>query len=257
MVNQRRGTADEPQAVTVEALVNTSDEGADEFQQSPYLKVSGPDIGVFEFELPDRMVTIGCSEQADIRFPHHCVSRNHATIRCDDGRYTLENADPHQGIVVNGQRTERRLLAHGDCIVIASYVLEFRTHAELPGAAAAAARAKLLLREEYPTLPSNVQFKYRMLEVAPQGVFRSGDTLRIGCGGLLIPTPLSPDDCMCLELDVLWPNQTSERYLGEIVGVILEESTHWMCVKLHAVPKETHDAIMHGTRPGAWVHVAS
>jgi hypothetical protein len=62
---------------------------------------------------------------------------------------------------------------------------------------------------------------------------------------------------MCLELDVLWPNQTRAQYLGEIVGVILEESTHWMCVKFHTVSEETHDSIVQGSRPGPWISVAS
>ena len=48
-------------------------------------------------------------------------------------------------------------------------------------------------------------------------------------------------------------NDKSKRYLGEIVGVIEEQSMHWTCVKLHTVSSEAHQATVDGGQPGPWV----
>ena len=65
--------------------------------QSPYLKVFGPDIGVIEYELSDKTVTIGRAEQADIRLPDPKVSRAHARVTCSEGKYTLQDVGSKSG----------------------------------------------------------------------------------------------------------------------------------------------------------------
>jgi hypothetical protein len=214
-------------------------------------------MGVFEVDLPQSTFTIGRADEADLTLPDQTVSRVHARIALDQGHCTLEDADSTHGTTVNGKRIQRQVLRHGDSIVIAMYQLEFRTHAELPGAAAAAARAKMLLRGEYCMLPSSAPLRFRILDIAPQDVFASGDTLELGCGGILIPIATPPDDGTCLELHITWPNQTSTDYLGEIQGVIHEESLHWLCVKLHSLPQEKHEATVECAQPGPWAEVLS
>jgi hypothetical protein len=212
---------------------------------------------VFEYYLPVSSITLGRSEHADIRLPHHTVSRVHATVSYKDGDYTLEDANSNYGTCVNNKRVEHHVLRHGDSIQISLYVIQFRTHPPLSGASAAAAQAKLLLRSEFCQLPSTMRLKFRTIEVAPREIFKTGDTLKVGHGGLLIPTAAPPGDTACLELQLFWPNHQSKRYLGEIMGVFHEESTYWMCVKLHTVPKELYETIVNAGRPGLWADVVA
>jgi len=244
-----------PDVAAEAQLAELSEDGVEQSTRGPYLKVFGPDTGVFDFYLPYGSVTIGRSDHADIWLPHHTVSRVHATVALDDGEYVLEDANSNYGTLVNNKRVESHVLQHGDSIQISLYVLQFRTHSAVPGASAAAARAKLLLRSKFCLLPSTMRLRYRTLEVSPREIFRPGDTLKVGHGGLLVATNVPPSDTVCLELQLFWPNQKSRRYLGEVMGVFPEGETHWMCVKLHMVPKEAHEAIVDAARPGLWADV--
>ena len=226
-------------------------------QQRPYLKTFGPDIGVIEFELSDKTVTIGRAAEADVRLPDPMVSRTHARVTCSEGKYTLEDVGSSGGTTVNRKPIQSHLLNHGDSARIGPYVLQYRCHQALPGAAAAAEHAKRLLHSQFSVLPSGIQLQYRTLETAPEVIFQSGDTLRIGQAGLLIPTATPPGDCACLELGLSWSGGRTKQYLGEIVGVIEEESTHWMCVKLHTVSQEKYRKTVDAGQPGKWVDVAS
>lgn len=221
----------------------------------PYLKVFGPDTGVFDYFLPEgKTITIGRSEVADIRLPHHTVSRVHAMIANQKGDYVLEDANSNYGITVNGNRIDNHSLRHGDSVQISLYVLQFRTHAAIPGAADAAARAKFLLRMEFCLLPSTMRLRFRTLDVGPREIFRTGDTLKVGYGGLLIPADPDavPENAGALELQLVWPNQKSRRYLGEILGVVDLEGSHWLCVKLHSVPKDIYQVIVAAATQGEW-----
>lgn len=221
----------------------------------PYLKIFGPDIGVFETTLSDKPIRIGRSPNSDVRLPHPKVSRTHAEIRCENGEYTVVDVGSSHGTVVNRRKTKSCALRHGDTIQIGLYLLQFRTHPTPPGAAAAAAEARILLRSDYCMLPSTMRLRYRTLDVAPRNTFQTGDTMRIGHGGMLIPTEDSPGECVCLELDLTWPGDVSKRYLGEVVGVIPHNPIEWMCVKLHSVPQSTHDSTVTFGRPGPWINV--
>ncbi len=239
------------------AHVEVADIALDQAIERPYLQIFGPDTGVFEFYLPYGSITMGRSDHADIWLPHHTVSRVHATIALDDGEYVLEDANSNFGTLVNGDRVDTHVLQHGDSIQISLYVLQFRTHPALPGASEAAAQAKLHLRSKFCMLPSTMRLKFRAIEVTPGEVFRPGDTLTIGHGGLLIPTTFSPGEGenVCLELNLSWPTRQSKRYLGEIMGVIPRDGINWLCVKLHSVPREVHDVVVSAAAPGQWTEV--
>jgi len=223
--------------------------------RGPYLKVFGPDTGALELDLVKSTFTIGRSDEADIVLPDPSVSRTHARITLRNGRYVLEDTGSKLGVTVNDEPVEQRVLEHGDSIQIASYVLEFRTHPGLAGAEAAAARAKTLLHADFALPPSIMRLKYRTLNAAPADLFRAGDTLRIGHGGLLVPALAPPGECTCVELHVFWPNRVSKRYLGEVLGVLAEGGLFWMCVKLHAVTRQTHELVVESGQPGPWIDV--
>ena len=233
------------------------DKSAEVPAESPYLKAFGPDIGVIEHELTEKTVTIGRSDEADLRLPDQKVSRRHATVTFSEGKYTLEDGGSKSGTKVNRKAIKSHVLSHGDSIQIGSYVMQYRTHQALPGATAAAKKAKSLLHSQFSLLPSGIQLRFRTLATGPGEVFASGDTLRIGQSGLLVPVSTSPGDCACLELHLRWSGERLKRYLGEIVGVIEEESTHWMCVKLHTVSRELYESTVNSGPPGEWVEVVS
>ncbi|HPM24803.1 MAG TPA: FHA domain-containing protein [Phycisphaerae bacterium] len=241
-------------ATTPQALV--ADE-ARPLETRPYLRIFGPDTGVNEVYLTNQTLTIGRSDHADIQLRHHTVSRIHATIALCDGEYVIEDADSNFGVLVNSRRVERSVLRHGDTIQISLYVVQFRTHPAPPGAAAAAARAKFLLRSDFCMLPSTMRLRFRMLHVEPREIFRRGDTLRVGHGGLLVPTDGVWDDTPCTELELCWPTGQTKRYLGEVLGLIEEGALHWGCIKLHIVPREIHDATVEAGEPGPWIDVTA
>jgi len=218
------------------------------------VKVFGPDIGVVEFALGDKTLAIGRADTADIRLPDPRVSRAHARIAYQEGQYLLEDVGSSGGTTVNRKRVETHVLRHGDTAQIGAYVLQFRTHRELRGATAAARQARLLLHSEFSVLPSGIQLRFRRLETPPREIFTSGDTLRIGQSGLLIPTTTSMDDCVCLELQLSWGADTKTTcYLGEVMGVVEEDGVHWMCVKLHTVSRQTHESAVRAGYPGPWL----
>ncbi|UCE59898.1 MAG: FHA domain-containing protein [Phycisphaerales bacterium] len=233
---------------------------ADDVEQKtvqPYLKVFGPDIGVVEYELSDTSLTIGRAEQADVRLPDPRVSRAHARLIPGDGQYVLQDLGSAGGITVNRKRIGKSTLNHGDSAQIGPYVLQFRQHHGLPGAATVTKRAKRLLQSEFTMLPSGMRPRFRVLETPPGEIFRSGDTLRIGQSGILLPAKKTPRDCVCIEVHLSWSDGKNKSYLGEVVGVIEEEATHWLCVKLHSVSRDAYQSILDAGDPGDWVDVIS
>ena len=104
-------------------------DGLDEPGQYLAYRVSDDDVVVFA--LQREWTRIGRSLAADIRFDDPTVSRRHALIvRQADGVRVLDDRSLN-GVFVNGERVERRLLGDGDEIVVGRYRLHF-----LEGAAA-------------------------------------------------------------------------------------------------------------------------
>jgi FHA domain/Zinc-ribbon containing domain len=80
---------------------------------------------------------IGRSLAADIRFDDPTVSRRHALIvRQADGVKVLDDRSLN-GVFVNGERVEWRVLAEGDEIVVGRYRLQFLHVTSVPSAKAA------------------------------------------------------------------------------------------------------------------------
>jgi len=69
--------------------------------------------------------TIGRADDTDLTLSSHDVSRHHARIRGDGGRYTLEDLKSTNGTYVNGQKVERHRLNSGDEISIGEYSILF------------------------------------------------------------------------------------------------------------------------------------
>ena len=82
---------------------------------------------------------VGRSLAADVRFDDPTVSRRHALIvRQPDGVRVLDDRSLN-GVFVNGERVDWRVLADGDEIVVGRYRLTFLEVSSLPALAAEAA----------------------------------------------------------------------------------------------------------------------
>ena len=242
-------------AVPADHECQTSDNAVPSTEH-PFVTVFGLDVGLFEYELKASSVVIGRSRTADLKLPNPSVSRQHARISREQGRYTIADTRSTSGTAVNGRPTRTHELNHGDNIQIGPYVLLFHT-CRAGSAASAALQARSLLRADYCALPSTMKARFRVLDTGSSVAFDSCGTLRIEQGGLLIPVTEPPHGAACLELLLSITRHTDKRFLGEVMGVIEEGGAHWMCVKLHAVTNPNQTLPVAGATPGPWVNVAS
>ena len=91
------------------------------------LKILLPTGDVFDRELSDTETQIGKGPRNDIVIADPAVSSAHATIRVEDGGYTISDMGSRNGTVVNGERVEgSRALKHGDVIGVGLSKLTFR-----------------------------------------------------------------------------------------------------------------------------------
>ncbi len=81
-------------------------------------------------EVTKRRVVVGRSKECDVQLADPNVSRRHAELRQEGATYWMIDLDSTNGMEVNGRRTKRAKLEHGDTISIGSTDLEFRR--ELP-----------------------------------------------------------------------------------------------------------------------------
>jgi Protein of unknown function (DUF3662)/Inner membrane component of T3SS, cytoplasmic domain len=79
------------------------------------------------FDLSKDRVTIGRLAESDVTLADPGVSRRHAEVRREDGRYRLVDLGSTNGTRVNEAVVGDRLLEEGDRITIGRTVLEFRS----------------------------------------------------------------------------------------------------------------------------------
>jgi FHA domain-containing protein len=73
-------------------------------------------------------VTIGRAPDNSLIVDDGRVSRQHARIELEDGRWRITDAGSHNGTFVNGARIHTHPLHSGDKIVVGSTLLEFHLH---------------------------------------------------------------------------------------------------------------------------------
>ena len=69
--------------------------------------------------------TLGRNETADFQIDSRRVSREHAAILKEGGRYRIQDLDSTNGTFVNGQRVEKAKLEDGDVLLIADAEFTF------------------------------------------------------------------------------------------------------------------------------------
>ena len=79
------------------------------------------------FELSKDRVIIGRLPESDVSVPDPGVSRRHAEVRRQDGRYVVTDLGSTNGTMVNEAPVGERVLEDGDRITIGRTVLEFRS----------------------------------------------------------------------------------------------------------------------------------
>lgn len=217
------------------------------------LRIFGPDKGVKEFYLPLREHVIGRSSSADIQLvdEQKAVSRLHAKLEPVGIRFMLQDLGSRAGTWLNGVKIDRAPLRHGDTIQIAEFVLEYRA-----GPPPSASRDNTKNREEemrhrrFGLLPAGMQYRHRWIECPPEKVFVEGDTIAVGAGGLLLRPENGPQENACHEILLVWPNGESRRFLAEVLGTVYVRNRLMNAVKLHRVPRETHEKILKTSKTG-------
>jgi len=75
--------------------------------------------------LEKHVIRIGRQMENDIVFHEEFVSRFHAEIRFEDGKYILRDNESTSGTFVNGRKVDRCVLNSGDLISIATIQMMF------------------------------------------------------------------------------------------------------------------------------------
>jgi hypothetical protein len=74
----------------------------------------------------DRAVLhLGRSPSADIVLDHVTVSRRHAVLSEENGRYVLLDDRSRNGVLVNGERVGRSVLRNGDVIHLGEVIMRY------------------------------------------------------------------------------------------------------------------------------------
>jgi len=72
----------------------------------------------FDYPILKKHMTIGRSQGNDIRIASHFVSRVHATVSTNGAATIIEDAGSKNGVLVNSERVQRRVLHHGDVVTV-------------------------------------------------------------------------------------------------------------------------------------------
>jgi ABC-type multidrug transport system ATPase subunit len=82
-----------------------------------FIELDGKVVG--EYPLNKPVMTVGRLSGNDVQVPSQRVSRLHAKIRWENGRWFIEDADSLNGLIYRGSRVDRLALNNGDLVYIA------------------------------------------------------------------------------------------------------------------------------------------
>jgi hypothetical protein len=90
------------------------------------LQVEGPGGLARTVELRDDACSIGRAADNDLVLTEPAISRHHAAIHRDGGRFYIEDSGSVNGVLVNGKRVQRARLRDGDRLLIGTTPIVFR-----------------------------------------------------------------------------------------------------------------------------------
>jgi len=96
--------------------------------------------------------TVGRSDKSDLTIDSHRVSREHAVLLIEEGRYVVQDLRSTNGTLVNGQRVERMEISDGDIVTFAD--VEYSFTAPLPPNPRYAVTQPLRSKSPQPFRPS-------------------------------------------------------------------------------------------------------
>ena len=88
--------------------------------------VKGPQIGMV-FRLGNAPMSVGRNPQCDIFLNDMTVSREHALIASTDKGYVITDRNSYNGLWVNNEAVDTKLLKNGDAIQIGTFCLIFES----------------------------------------------------------------------------------------------------------------------------------
>lgn len=88
-----------------------------------------------EYSLDTPLTTIGRSPECAIHIDNQGVSRRHAQIVQQEGRFRVEDLNSHNGTFVGGQRIQKHVLCDGDEVLIGKHTLQFIAQGEASASA--------------------------------------------------------------------------------------------------------------------------
>ena len=77
-----------------------------------------------------RGTTIGREDDNSVRLADDKVSRHHAVVRCQEGKWLIEDQDSTNGLFVNGAPVKQAELRKGDVVRVGTYDLSFEVIAD-------------------------------------------------------------------------------------------------------------------------------
>lgn len=77
-------------------------------------------------------IMIGRDSSNDIAIASQYISRNHASFRCDAGRYSVQDLNSTNGTFLNGRRIRQAVLRDGDIVAVGQHRVVFKCAGALP-----------------------------------------------------------------------------------------------------------------------------
>ena len=157
--------------------------------------------------------------------------------------------------MVNNRSVQTHKLSYGDHIQLGSTVIEFLPNSENVNEIEQVTDTVDALMSQYKVLPTKMQLSYRVLRVPARSIYRPGDTVVVGRGGLLLHIELDPEDLnYVLELKITWPDGLNKILLGEVIATIKQSKL--VCLKLHHLSEKKMNSLFDKLERGSWVRVS-
>lgn len=225
-----------------------------------YIRIyEGNEQGTREEVLTKKQILIGRGHTiTDITINHDTVSRSHAFLKLENDHWFIEDANSRSGTYVDGKRISKQtLLKHGSTIQLGEATIEFRTGScEGSGEFTHPERLNPLEKKmaiSFRPLPKAVRIICRLLDLTPDQVFRTGDTLLVGSGGIAIPSENPLPQGSVIEVSLVTPNMPPKSFTGEVLAILNYHTTPEMCVKLHTMAKDNYfRPLVEECKKGQW-----
>lgn len=215
--------------------------------------------GVQDVQIHGKRTIIGReAEYADLILDKPNVSRMHAMLLEKDGKFTIKDMDSKGGTYVNKKEIQEVELRNMDSIQIGNYVLEFHIDSDEKIALDNQEtddenqQTMLSITSRFRPLPVSMGLNCRTIHINPTRIFKTGDTVVIGNGGVLICAPGEEYyNSVIMELEMVWPDGSKKNFLGEV----MHDLSHMgkLGIKLHKIKPEIYEYLMQVAKRGSWV----